>query len=112
MDKPDPSRQPTNLPDYQKLVARLVVERGFDAETTHQVFSLLVEEVGELAKAMRKTSGMKVDKTSKDHQVEDEAADVLWLLLDLCNRLDIDLAKAFEAKEHKNQARIWAAHET
>lgn len=96
------------LAEYQKLVKQLVKERGFNKETVPEVFTLLVEEVGELAKAIRKANGQKVDKTSRQHEVEEEAADVFWLLIDLCNRLNIDLAKAFEAKEKKNQKRKWA----
>jgi NTP pyrophosphatase (non-canonical NTP hydrolase) len=97
-----------NLPQYQNLVKQLAKKRGFDEETVPEVFTLLVEEVGELAKAIRKANGQKVDKTSKQHEVEEEAADVFWLLIDLCNRLDIDLAKAFDSKEKKNQKRNWA----
>ena len=90
------------------MVRQLVIERGFDKETVPEVFTLLVEEVGELAKAIRKANGQKVDKASKVHDLEEEAADVFWLLIDLCNRLDIDLAKAFAAKEQKNRQRKWA----
>ncbi len=84
-----------------------MLERGFEKETVPEVFTVLVEEVGELAKAIRKFNGQKVDKNSRHHDIEDEAADVFCLLLDLCNRLDIDLAKAFAAKEEKNQKRKW-----
>lgn len=98
----------TNLQDYQRLISALVIDRGFDKETPAEVFTLLVEEVGELAKAMRKANGQKVDAASKHHDVEEEAADVFFLLVDLCNRLDIDLAKAFEEKEAKNQKRTWS----
>lgn len=96
------------LPEYQEHIKKLVKERGFDKETPPEVFTLLVEEIGELAKAMRKANGQKVDKTRRQHDVEEEAADVFWLLIDLCNRLDIDLEKAFEAKEKKNQKRQWS----
>ncbi len=99
------------LADYQKLVAHLVVERGFDKETVPEVFTLLVEEIGELAKAIRKFNGQKVGAHSKQHDIEEEAADVLWLLVDVCNRLDIDLEKAFRDKEEKNKKRTWS-HET
>lgn len=100
---------PENLtiPKYQQLIRQLVIERGFDKETVPEVFTLLVEEVGELAKAIRKANGQKIDMTSKAHDLEEEAADVFWLLIDLCNRLDIDLAKAFAEKEQKNQQRTW-----
>lgn len=95
------------LPEYQRRIAKLVEERGFENETVPEVFMLLMEEVGEFAKAARKVSGVTTDKNSKVHDLEEEAADVFWLLLDLCNRLNIDLGKAFEAKEEKNQKRSW-----
>lgn len=97
------------LPEYQDLIRRLVVERGFDKETVPEVFTLLVEEVGELAKAIRKTNGQKIDKTSHVHEVEEELADILWMVIDLSNRLDIDLDSAFAAKEAKNKKRIWTS---
>jgi NTP pyrophosphatase (non-canonical NTP hydrolase) len=93
---------------YQELVRALVIERGFGDESIPEVFTLLVEEVGELAKAIRKQNGQKVDLSRKQHDVEEEAADVFWLLLDLCNRLDIDLGKAFDAKETLNSTRNWS----
>jgi len=96
-----------SLDDYQKLISRLVLERGFEKETPSEVFTLLIEELGELAKAMRKASGMKTGGHSKTHNLEEEAADVFWLLMDLCNRLDINLYSAFKDKEKKNQARTW-----
>ena len=99
--------QDATIGDYQQFIAELVKERGFDEETVNEVFTLLVEEIGELAKAIRKNNGQKVDKNSQVHDVEEEAADVFWLLIDLCNRLDIDLAKAFADKEVKNQGREW-----
>lgn len=95
------------LPEYQLRIKKLVKARGFENETVSEVFMLLMEEVGEFAKAARKVSGVTTDKNSKVHDLEEEAADVFWLLLDLCNRLDIDLDKAFEAKEEKNQKRSW-----
>lgn len=96
------------LEEYQALIKKLVGERGFDKETVPEVFTLLVEEIGELAKAIRKNNGQKIDKARRQHEVEEELADVFWLLIDLCNRLDVDLAEAFELKEQKNQKRKWA----
>lgn len=96
------------LKDFQVFVAKLGVERGFDKETLPEVFTVLVEEIGELAKAVRKSNGQKIDSNSKQFEVAEEAADVLWLLLDLCNRLDIDLEQAFRDKETKNQKRQWS----
>lgn len=95
------------LSDYQAYCRQIIIERGFDKETVPEVFTIFVEEVGELAKAIRKANGQKTDKNSKHHDVEEEAADVFWLLIDLCNRLDIDLEKAFREKEEKNKTRNW-----
>jgi NTP pyrophosphatase (non-canonical NTP hydrolase) len=96
----------TSIEDYQAHVAKVIKERGFDKETPHQVLALLVEEVGELSKALRKSEGMKTGKHSKEHDLEEEAADVFFMLLDFCSRMGIDLAQAFADKERKNQKRI------
>jgi NTP pyrophosphatase (non-canonical NTP hydrolase) len=95
------------LNDYQQLARELVIKRGFDKETVPEVFTILIEELGELAKAIRKTNGQKVDKNSRVYEVEEELADVFWLIIDLCNRLNIDLEQAFRNKEAKNQKRNW-----
>lgn len=95
------------LNDYQSLMRHLVVELGFDKETPPDVFMLLVEEIGELAKAMRKAHGLKVDSASRTHNLSEEAADVFWLLIHLCNGLNINLEEAFRAKEAKNRKRSW-----
>ncbi|HXY17995.1 MAG TPA: MazG nucleotide pyrophosphohydrolase domain-containing protein [Candidatus Nitrosopolaris sp.] len=95
------------LADYQTYLKEVNTERGFK-ETVQDVFVLLVEEVGEFAKAIRKRGVIKVDKNSKEHNVEEEAADVFYLLINLCNHLNIDLEKAFRNKEKKNQKRHWS----
>ncbi len=95
------------LADYQSYLKKVNAKRGFK-ETIHEVFALLVEEVGEFAKAIRKGSSIKVDKSSKEHSIDEEAADVFYLLINLCNHLGIDLEKAFREKEKKNQRRKWS----
>ena len=101
------SQAEKTLEQYQQQIRELVVARGFDKETVPEVMMLLTEEVGEFAKAIRKAHGMKTDDASRQHDMAEEAADVFWLLIDLCNRLDIDLAQAFADKETKNQTRTW-----
>jgi len=96
------------LAGYQKLISELVLRRGYDKESINEVFLLLVEEIGELAKAIRKSSGMKVGAHSKSHNVEEEVADVFWLVIDLSNRLGVDLAQAFIDKEEINKKRKWS----
>ena len=96
------------LRDYQDYIAKMIVERGFDKETVPELFLLLMEECGELAKAVRKSeTNIKFDKTSKDYRVDLEAADVFMYILDICNHLGVDLEKAFREKETLNAQREW-----
>ena len=101
--------QDTSLPALQAYVQAVINIRGFGEETPQDVLLMLMEEVGELAKAVRKTSGLPVDtaKTSQYPQVEAEAADVLILLISLCNTLGIDLLQATIDKEKINATRTW-----
>jgi NTP pyrophosphatase (non-canonical NTP hydrolase) len=93
------------LADYQRLVKKLVIERGYNEETVPEVMMLLTEEVGELAKAIRKLNGQKTHQDSRVHDVAEELADCFWLVVDISNRLDIDLEQTFRAKEAKNAKR-------
>jgi NTP pyrophosphatase (non-canonical NTP hydrolase) len=102
------SNNALSLADYQKLIKDLVNQRGFSDETIAQKFMLLLEEAGEFAKAARRRSGIKIDQQSIKFELDLEAADVFWMLLDLCNSLDIDLAEAFAEKERKNRSRSWS----
>jgi len=99
-------KNPT-LKDFQKYVADMIIERGFDKETIPELFMLFLEECGEFAKAARKTQNIKSDKKSDKFYLSEEAADVFIYLLDLCNQMDIDLEKAFREKEEKNKNRNW-----
>lgn len=95
------------LQDFQRYVDEMVKERGFDQETIPEIFMLLLEECGELAKAARKTQNIKSDEQSKSFHIAEEAADVFIYLLYVCNRYGIDLEKAFRDKEELNKQRTW-----
>ena len=94
------------LPDFQNYIREMVKERGFDKETVSEMFMLLLEECGEMAKSARKTQKIRSDKNSEQFHFGHEAADVFIYLLALCNRFDIDLEKAFREKEELNKKRI------
>ena len=100
-------KQNPTLKDIQEYVELMIKERGFDNETIPQQFMLLMEEVGEMAKASRKSQGIHVDDNSSKHDLGHEAADVLILLLDICNHQGIDLEKALREKEEINKKRTW-----
>ena len=87
----------------------LIKVRGFSDETAQDLMLLLTEEVGELAKEVRKVStNIKMDVTSKKTiDVELELADVFSYVLALARFYDINLIDAFKRKEEKNMKRIW-----
>jgi len=96
--------------DLQKLqtyVRKTGIERGFSSETSQDSFMLLVEELGEVAKAMRPLHGVKVADDSTLSELSEELADVQLLLLSLANKLDINLWDAVVQKEKKNRTRTW-----
>ncbi len=85
---PDPSSQPITLAQFQQLIRRMYVEkdiqRGVDG-----TFMWLVEEIGELASALR--SG------TQEEQME-EFADVLAWLTTIANVVGVDLTQAVRRK--------------
>lgn len=97
-----------SLNDFQKYIEEMVKIRGFQDETPKDVMILLTEEIGELAKEIRKSSDMKFD-VSKERKLklEDEIADVFMYILCMCRVKNVDLAQAFQQKEEKNMNREW-----
>lgn len=96
------------LQDFQKYMAEVCKERGWVNDTYAEKFLLFIEEIGELAKAMRKTAGLYKEKANPNNfELEEEFADVFSYLLDLANYFQIDLETAFRDKEQVNQHRIW-----
>lgn len=96
------------LKELQSYVALVCQERGWTKDSPSEKFMLFIEEVGELAKAMRKIAGLYEEQAkSRDISLEEEFADVLSYLLDLANCFQVDLEQAFRAKELVNQSRIW-----
>lgn len=61
--------------------------------------AILTKEVGEVARVISRTYGEQSFKESdKKHDLGDEMADVLWVLMCLANQTGVDLSEAF----HKN----------
>src|SRR5579859_5381687 len=96
------------LKDLQNYIDEVCRERGWVKDTYAEKFLLFSEEVGELAKAMRKAAGLYEEKAKqKNIKLEEEFVDVLSYLLDLANCLQVDLEKAFREKEQVNLSRKW-----
>lgn len=100
-------QSPLNI--LQRYVKQVTAQRGFDNETPRDKVLLMLEEFGELAKAMRKYIGLKMDKDKRQSYTElkHEFADILFYLLDLSNSCEIDLFHSFQEKEMENVNRKW-----
>ena len=55
----------------------------------------LTEEVGELARVMARKYGDQSFKAGEQANLEEEMADVLWVLICLANQTGVDLTEAF-----------------
>ncbi|TDI66329.1 MAG: pyrophosphatase [Bacteroidetes bacterium] len=105
------------IAEAQKKIDRWINTTGvryFDELTN---MSLLMEEVGELARLMARIYGEQSFKDSeKEHDLGDEMADVLWVLICLANQTGVDLTEALEknllkkssrdADRHKNNEKL------
>lgn len=96
-----------SLIELQAYYKKKAEERGFTNESARDTLLLLTEELGELAKAIRKSEGLKTDNNSKKYDIEEELADVFIYLLHLSNVLELNLEEAFWKKEEENNKRVW-----
>ena len=95
------------LQDYQRYITEMMKARGFDKNSIVEEMLLLTEEVGELAKVVRKAHGMHIDKNSVQSTAGEELADVFSFVLSISNYLGVDLEHAFRTKQEKNKKRTW-----
>ena len=98
------------LQEVQKYIKNVIEIRGFSKQEIEKTMLLLLEEVGELAKSIRKNAtDMSIDNNKANHYntIESKVADVFIVLCSVCNKLDIDLYKSLKDKEQENIIRIW-----
>ncbi len=91
------------LTELQAHIKGLVDEKHWTKDP-NEVFVRFAEEVGELAKELRKKwkLGPAASATAAG-----ELADVLFYLCDLANHFDVDLERAVRGKLRENEGRTW-----
>ncbi len=94
------------LSDFQEYVIQMRGERKL-TNPVERDLNYLLEEAGELAKAIRKETGGRIDPDSKVGTVAEEAADVFLILVQIANHMGIDLETAIREKEAINDSRVW-----
>ena len=72
--------------------------------------AVLTEEVGELARIIARTYGDQSFKEGEKHDLGDEMADILWVLICLANQTGVDLTKAFQKNLEKKTNRDKERH--
>ena len=98
------------LGEVQEYIRKVIEIRGFSNQSIEQAMLLLTEEIGELAKAIRKektTMSIDNNKIRNYDTIESEVADVFIVLCTICNKLDIDLFSSLKEKEKENIERKW-----
>jgi NTP pyrophosphatase (non-canonical NTP hydrolase)/nucleoside 2-deoxyribosyltransferase len=103
-----------SLGDLQQYVAAATRARGFEGETLPEVMVLFIEEMGELARAIRRETGLseRIQNLTKKLSIGDELADCLFYVLHLSNLSAIDLDAAFGRKELVDASSEWTRQST
>ena len=98
------------IEEAQKQVDEWIKTYGvrYFSELTNM--AVLTEEVGELARIMARTYGDQSFKAGEKHDLGDEMADVLWVLICLANQTGIDLTTAFRKNMEKKTGRDKERH--
>ena len=94
----------TTLGELKKKVYEFQAKRGWNNQSPKDFALSLVLEAAELLEHFQFKSGKDVEEEARLHgPICDELADVLWWVMAMGNRLDIDIAKAFQMKYAKNE---------
>lgn len=96
------------LRGLQRYYERAAVRRGWDEETVQDTLLLMTEEMGELARAVRRGLGLSRDHEWGTKEIAEELADLQLYLVHLSSSVGVDLADAVTNKEGVNAARAAA----
>ncbi|HAH39037.1 MAG TPA: pyrophosphatase [Algoriphagus sp.] len=99
------------IAEAQELVDHWIKTVGVRYFNELTNMTILMEEVGELARIMSRTYGEQSFKESdKGKDLGDEMADVLWVLICLANQTGVDLTKALKRNFEKKNIRDNTRH--
>ena len=97
------------IKEAQELVDQWIKNIGvrYFSELTNM--AVLTEEVGELARVMARKYGDQSFKPGEKENLDEEMADVLWVLICLANQTGVDLTdallKSIEKKSNRDKDR-------
>ncbi|MBR1596920.1 MAG: nucleotide pyrophosphohydrolase [Phocaeicola sp.] len=99
-----------SIQQAQQLVDEWIHKYGvrYFSELTNM--TVLMEEVGELAKVMARKYGDQSFKPGESDNLSDEMADIMWVLLCLANQTGVNLTEAFKKNLEKKTKRDKERH--
>ena len=98
------------IEEAQKQVDEWIRQYGVRYFNELANMACLTEEVGELARIMARTYGEQSFKEGEKHDLGDEMADILWVLICLANQTGVDLTEAFKKNLEKKTSRDKERH--
>ncbi|SHO60895.1 nucleotide pyrophosphohydrolase [Algoriphagus zhangzhouensis] len=99
------------ISEAQELVDHWIKTVGVRYFNELTNMTILMEEVGELARLMARTYGEQSFKESdKGKDLGDEMADILWVLICLANQTGVDLTEALRKNMDKKNIRDATRH--
>lgn len=96
--------------EVQQYIKAVNTVRGFEEQPIEERMLLLTEEIGELAKSIRKNATNMSTDLNKQYNydsIESEVADCFYVLASVCNKLEIDMFSSLKEKEKENIHRVW-----
>lgn len=99
------------IKEAQELVDKWIKSVGVRYFNELTNMAMLTEEVGEVARIIARKYGEQSFKESdKNKNLDDELADVLWVLICLANQTGVDLTAAFKRNLEKKNIRDFDRH--
>jgi len=86
-----------HVAEFQQWVRDRDDETQWNCLTTPQLLSHLLEEVGELARSVNRTLSYADEKDEHLANLGHELVDVLWFLVKIANRFDLELDAEMQA---------------
>lgn len=98
------------IEDAQKAVDKWINRYGVRYFNELTNMTILTEEVGEMARVMARKYGEQSFKEGEKDNLEEEIADVLWVLICIANQTGIDLNAALQKSIEKKTKRDKERH--
>ena len=110
MNTEENSPEGITLHDAQRQVDNWIRQYGvrYFSELTNM--AVLTEEVGELARVMARKYGDQSFKPGEKDNLDEEIADIFWVLLCIANQTGVNLTEAFRRNIEKKTGRDRTRH--